>query len=175
MKNSVNNQSVSNNVVNFAIVNNPQSAYKYIKREILIEDYHTLILGCSKANVEVEAIADPDQISKKSLIDSYVTIAQKYMEVVTVQEEPVAEESPVETIPVQEEVKVEDPAPKAEKKAKEDSGESKEHRGTAEERLTKYGAELKEKEAIENPSKEVRKRIASLKRKIERAEKALKA
>lgn len=108
MKNSVNNQSVSNNVVNFAIVNNPQSAYKYIKRETLIEDYHTLILGCSKANVEVEAIADPDQISKKSLIDSYVTIAQKYMEVVTVQEEPVAEESPVETIPVQEEVKVED-------------------------------------------------------------------
>ena len=89
MKNSVNNQPASNNVVNFAIVNNPQSAYKYIKRETLIEDYHTLILGCSKANVDVEAIADPDQISKKSLIDSYVTIAQKYMEVVTVQEEPV--------------------------------------------------------------------------------------
>lgn len=159
MKNSVNNQPASNNVVNFAIVNNPQSAYKYIKRETLIEDYHTLILGCSKANVEVEAIANPDQISKKSLIDSYVTIAQKYMEVITVQEE----------------VKVEDPTPKAEKKTKEESGESKGHRGTAEERLTKYGAELKEKEAIENPSKEVRKRIASLKRKIERAEKALKA
>lgn len=128
MKNSVNNQPASNNVVNFAIVNNPQSAYKYIKRETLIEDYHTLILGCSKANVEVEAIADPDQISKKSLIDSYVTIAQKYMEVVTVQEEPVAEEAPVETIQVQEEVKVEDPAPKAEKKAKEESSEPKEHR-----------------------------------------------
>lgn len=175
MKNSVNNQPASNNAVNFAIVNNPQSAYKYIKRETLIEDYHTLILGCSKANVEVEAIANPDQISKKSLIDSYVTIAQKYMEVVTVQEEPVAEEAPVETIQVQEEVKVEDPAPKAEKKTKEESGESKGHRGTAEERLAKYGAELKEKEAIENPSKEVRKRIASLKRKIERAEKALKA
>lgn len=128
MKNSVNNQPASNNVVNFAIANNPQSAYKYIKRETLIEDYHTLILGCSKANVEVEAIANPDQISKKSLIDSYVTIAQKYMEVVTVQEEPVAEEAPVETIQVQEEVKVEDPTPKAEKKTKEESGESKGHR-----------------------------------------------
>ena len=36
MKNSVNNQPASNNVVNFAIVNNPQSAYKSIKRETLI-------------------------------------------------------------------------------------------------------------------------------------------
>lgn len=48
-------------------------------------------------------------------------------------------------------------------------------RGDAEERLAKYTAELKEKEAIAEPSKEVRHRIASLKRKIARAEKALAA
>ena len=173
MKNSVNNQPASNNVVNFAIVNNPQSAYKYIKRETLIEDYHTLILGCSKANVEVEALPNPDQVSKRSLIENYIGIAKRYTEAVSVEKE--AEEAPVEAVPAQEEVKSEKPAPKAEKKTKEESGESKGHRGTAEERLAKYGAELKEKEAIENPSKEVRKRIASLKRKIERAEKALKA
>lgn len=51
--------------------------------------------------------------------------------------------------------------------------DKKARRGDAQERLDKYTAELKEKEAIAEPSKEVKHRIASLKRKIARAEKAL--
>lgn len=46
-------------------------------------------------------------------------------------------------------------------------------RASAQERLNKYTAELAEKEAITEPSKEVKHRIASLKRKIARAERAM--
>lgn len=65
--------------------------------------------------------------------------------------------------------------PKAAKKnPKENVNTDKKARhGDAQERLDKYTAELKEKEAIAEPSKEVKHRIASLKRKIARAEKAL--
>lgn len=49
------------------------------------------------------------------------------------------------------------------------------HRGTASERLAKYSAELTEKSAIANPDTPIRRRIASLKRKIARAQKALAA
>lgn len=71
------------------------------------------------------------------------------------------------------------PKPEAEPKAakknpKENvNTDKKARRGDAQERLDKYTAELKEKEAIAEPSKEVKHRIASLKRKIARAEKAL--
>lgn len=50
----------------------------------------------------------------------------------------------------------------------------KQTRPSAEVRCGLYLKELKEKEAIENPDKETKKRIASLKRKIARAEKSLK-
>lgn len=49
----------------------------------------------------------------------------------------------------------------------------KQVRPSAEVRCGLYLKELKEKEAIENPDKETRKRIASLKRKIDRASKAI--
>ena len=49
----------------------------------------------------------------------------------------------------------------------------KQARPSAEVRCGLYLKELKEKEAIENPDKETRKRIASLKRKIDRATKAI--
>lgn len=66
-----------------------------------------------------------------------------------------------------------DKAPKAEKTASTE-GEKKSTRiGDAQARLDAYTAELAEKEAIENPDKEVKHRIASLKRKIERANAAL--
>lgn len=78
-----------------------------------------------------------------------------------------------------------DKAPKAEKKASVE-GEKKAHAriGDANERLTKYSAELTEKEALvanaeefaklsKEDAKAIRHRIASLKRKIERANKAL--
>lgn len=65
--------------------------------------------------------------------------------------------------------------PKAAKKNPKENvnTDKKTRRGDAQERLDKYTAELKEKEAIAEPSKEVKHRIASLKRKIARAEKAL--
>lgn len=65
--------------------------------------------------------------------------------------------------------------PKAAKKSPKENvnTDKKARRGDAQERLDKYTAELKEKEAIAEPSKEVKHRIASLKRKIARAEKAL--
>lgn len=65
--------------------------------------------------------------------------------------------------------------PKAAKKNPKENvnTDKKARRGDAQERLDKYTAELKEKEAIAEPSKEVKHRIASLKRKIARAEKAL--
>lgn len=65
--------------------------------------------------------------------------------------------------------------PKAAKKSPKENvnTDKKARRGDAQERLDKYTAELKEKEAIAEPSKEVKHRIASLKRKIKRAEKAL--
>lgn len=59
-------------------------------------------------------------------------------------------------------------APKSENKART-------HRGTAAERLARYSAELTEKNAIANPDTPIRRRIASLKRKIARAQKALAA
>lgn len=49
----------------------------------------------------------------------------------------------------------------------------KQARPSAEVRCGLYLKELKEKEAIENPDKETKKRIASLKRKIDRATKAI--
>ena len=49
----------------------------------------------------------------------------------------------------------------------------KQPRPSAEVRCALYLKELKEKEGIENPNKETRKRIASLKRKIARASKAI--
>lgn len=74
--------------------------------------------------------------------------------------------------------KVAKPEAKPKKAAKKNPKENvntdkKARRGDAQERLDKYTAELKEKEAIAEPSKEVKHRIASLKRKIARAEKAL--
>lgn len=51
--------------------------------------------------------------------------------------------------------------------------ESAGQRGTAQERFEKYTKELAEKEAIANPDRDVKHRIASLKRKIARAQKAL--
>ena len=60
------------------------------------------------------------------------------------------------------------PAPKSENKPRT-------HRGTAAERLARYSAELTEKNAIANPDTPIRRRIASLKRKIARAQKALAA
>lgn len=60
------------------------------------------------------------------------------------------------------------PAPKSENTART-------HRGTAAERLARYSAELTEKSAIANPDTPIRRRIASLKRKIARAQKALAA
>lgn len=59
-------------------------------------------------------------------------------------------------------------APKSESKART-------HRGTAAERLARYSAELTDKNAIANPDTPIRRRIASLKRKIARAQKALAA
>ena len=78
-----------------------------------------------------------------------------------------------------------DKAPKAEKKAStEGEKKSAPHVGDANERLVKYSAELAEKEALvanveefaklsKEDAKAIRHRIASLKRKIERANKAL--
>lgn len=103
---------------------------------------------------------------------------RKYMECVSfyesVREEEMAameevadavEESVVETAPA--------PATK-ERKARKEKGDGKESMGRdPQHRLDVYTAELKEKEAIENPDLPIRRRIASLKRKIRRAEAAL--
>lgn len=69
-----------------------------------------------------------------------------------------------------EEAEVETPAPKKERKTR--NSAASEARAP-QHRLDVYTAELKEKEAIENPDLPTRRRIASLKRKIRRAEAAL--
>ena len=98
---------------------------------------------------------DAEKLSKRALIDSYRGIANQYLAAINNTEEPVQEEEEPEEEPVVEAVA----KPKK--------------RGNAQERLERYSAELAEKETIENPSKEIRLRIASLKRKIARANKSL--
>ena len=68
------------------------------------------------------------------------------------------------------EAEVETPAPKKERKAR--NSAASEARAP-QHRLEVYTAELKEKEAIENPDLPTRRRIASLRRKISRAAAAL--
>ena len=105
------------------------------------------------------------------------TMYRKYMECVSlyesVREEEMAameevadavEEGVAETAPV--------PAAK-ERKVRKDKGDREESVGRdPQHRLDVYTAELKEKEAIENPDLPTRRRIASLKRKIKRAQAA---
>lgn len=69
-----------------------------------------------------------------------------------------------------EEAEVETPAPKKERKARNSAASTAR---APQHRLEVYTAELREKEAIESPDLPTRRRIASLKRKIRRAEAAL--
>lgn len=99
------------------------------------------------------------------------TMYRKYMECVSlyesVREKEIAamEEGVAETAPA--------PATK-ERKVRKEKGDGKESMGRdPQHRLEVYTAELKEKEAIESPDLPTRRRIASLKRKIRRAQAAL--
>lgn len=96
---------------------------------------------------------------------------RKYMECVSLYES--AREK--ETAAMEEGVAETAPTPiTKERKARKDKGDRKE--GSVRDpqhRLEVYTAELKEKEAIENPDLPTRRRIASLKRKIRRAQAAL--
>lgn len=93
---------------------------------------------------------------------------RKFVEAVTAYNKAVKAE--IEAAKKNEEAKTEAPAPKKERKAR-DSAASEAR--APQRRLEVYTAELREKEAIENPDLPTRRRIASLKRKIRRAEAAL--
>lgn len=155
MKTSSNNSEFANNVVMLNIVNNPEAAYKNVNRPNLIASFEELVLNCVKIGLKVSLPDDAEKLSKRALIDSYRGIANQYLAAINNTEEPVQEEEEPEEEPVVEAVA----KPKK--------------RGNAQERLERYSAELAEKETIENPSKEIRLRIASLKRKIARANKSL--
>lgn len=93
------------------------------------------------------------------------TLYRKFMEAVSVYNRAVEAEAAEK----EKEAKTEAPAPKKERKARKVASEARD----PQHRLEVYTAELKEKKAIESPDLPTRRRIASLKRKIARAEAAL--
>ena len=107
------------------------------------------------------------------------TMYRKYMECVSLYESVREEEmAAMEEVAdaVEEGVAETAPAPTKEKKAKKESKAAKEPKGVGRDpqhRLEVYTAELEAKEAIKEPDAATRKRIASLHRKIKRAQAAL--
>lgn len=149
MKKSNNNQSIVANVVINEKILNHKYALKYIKKNDIINACTTLIEYLNSKGVYplVNIHLANTLLPKVDFINTYESLVNEYNNL------PVETESKKVT-------EVKESKPKSE-------------RNNAQARLDKYTAELKEKEAIENPSKEVKHRIASLKRKIARAEKAL--
>jgi hypothetical protein len=200
MKATVNNS--ANFVINNDMLNETK-CLKYVSKPTMLEEIVNIQVALAKLNSNYTPRQYTEKNSKKELFEGYGRLVTIYKELSEKREAEIAKNvaTCIKTADVlaeearakaeaeaakkaEEEVKRAKKAakvakseaePKAAKKNPKENvnTDKKARRGDAQERLDKYTAELKEKEAIAEPSKEVKHRIASLKRKIVRAEKAL--
>lgn len=200
MKATVNNS--ANFVINNDMLNETK-CLKYVSKPTMLEEIVNIQVALAKLNSNYTPRQYTEKNSKKELFEGYGRLVTIYKELSEKREAEIAKNvaTRIKTADVLAEEarakaeaeaakKAEEEAKRAKKAAKVAKPEAepkaakkspkenvntdkKARRGDAQERLDKYTAELKEKEAIAEPSKEVKHRIASLKRKIERAEKAL--
>lgn len=181
-----------NNSANFVINNdmlNETKCLKYVSKPTMLEEIVNIQVALVKLNSNYAPRQYTENNSKKELFKGYGRLVTIYKELSEKREAEIAKNvaTCIKTADVlAEEARAkaeaeaakkaeEEAEPKAAKKSPKENvnTDKKARRGDAQERLDKYTAELKEKEAIAEPSKEVKHRIASLKRKIARAEKAL--
>lgn len=200
MKATVNNS--ANFVINNDMLNETK-CLKYVSKPTMLEEIVNIQVELAKLNSNYTPRQYTEKNSKKELFEGYGRLVTIYKELSEKREAEIAKNvaTCIKTADVLAEEarvkaeaeaakKAEEEAKRAKKAAKVAKSEAepkaakknpkenvntdkKARRGDAQERLDKYTAELKEKEAITEPSKEVKHRIASLKRKIARAEKAL--
>lgn len=200
MKATVNNS--ANFVINNDMLNETK-CLKYVSKPTMLEEIVNIQVALAKLNSNYTPRQYTEKNSKKELLEGYGRLVTIYKELSEKREAEIAKNvaTCIKTADVLAEEarvkaeaeaakKAEEEAKRAKKAAKVAKQEAepkaakknpkenvntdkKARRGDAQERLDKYTAELKEKEAIAEPSKEVKHRIASLKRKIARAEKAL--
>lgn len=199
MKATVNNS--ANFVINNDMLNETK-CLKYVSKPTMLEEIVNIQVALAKLNSNYTPRQYTEKNSKKELFEGYGRLVTIYKELSEKREAEIAKNvaTCIKTADVLAEArakaeaeaakKAEEEAKRAKKAAKVAKPEAepkaakkspkenvntdkKARRGDAQERLDKYTAELKEKEAIAEPSKEVKHRIASLKRKIARAEKAL--
>lgn len=189
-------------VINEKMLDEKQ-ALKYVGKPVMLEEIVNIQVALAKLNAKYTPRQYDEKNSKQELFEGYSRLVTIYKDLKAKQDAEIAKNvaTCIKTADVlakeakerAEQVakeEAEKAARKAKKAVKADKGEPKEpkapknepkpekvagSRGTAQERLDKYTAELAEKEAIKEPSKDVKKRIASLKRKIERAKRALTA
>lgn len=200
MKATVNNS--ANFVINNDMLNETK-CLKYVSKPTMLEEIVNIQVALAKLNSNYTPRQYTEKNSKKELLEGYGRLVTIYKELSEKREAEIAKNvatciKTADVLAEEARVKAEAEAakkaeeeakrakkaakvakpeaePKAAKKSPKENvnTDKKARRGDAQERLDKYTAELKEKEAIAEPSKEVKHRIASLKRKIERAEKAL--
>jgi hypothetical protein len=200
MKATVNNS--ANFVINNDMLNETK-CLKYVSKPTMLEEIVNIQVALAKLNSNYTPRQYTEKNSKQELFEGYGRLVTIYKELSEKREAEIAKNvaTCIKTADVLAEEtrakaeaeaakKAEEEAKRAKKAAKVAKPEAepkaakknpkenvntdkKARRGDAQERLDKYTAELKEKEAIAEPSKEVKHRIASLKRKISRAEKAL--
>jgi hypothetical protein len=200
MKATVNNS--ANFVINNDMLNETK-CLKYVSKPTMLEEIVNIQVALAKLNSNYTPRQYTEKNSKKELFEGYGRLVTIYKELSEKREAEIAKNvaTCIKTADVLAEEtrakaeaeaakKAEEEAKRAKKAAKVAKQEAepkaakknpkenvntdkKARHGDAQERLDKYTAELKEKEAIAEPSKEVKHRIASLKRKIARAEKAL--
>lgn len=200
MKATVNNS--ANFVINNDMLSETK-CLKYVSKPTMLEEIVNIQVALAKLNSNYTPRQYTEKNSKKELFEGYGRLVTIYKELSEKREAEIAKNvaTCIKTADVLAEEarakaeaeaakKAEEEAKRAKKAAKVAKPEAepkaakkspkenvntdkKARRGDAQERLDKYTAELKEKEAIAEPSKEVKHRIASLKRKIARAEKAL--
>lgn len=200
MKATVNNS--ANFVINNDMLNETK-CLKYVSKPTMLEEIVNIQVALAKLYSNFTPRQYTEKNSKKELFEGYGRLVTIYKELSEKREAEIAKNvatciKTADVLAEEARVKAEAEAakkaeeeakrakkaakvakpeaePKAAKKSPKENvnTDKKARRGDAQERLDKYTAELKEKEAIAEPSKEVKHRIASLKRKIARAEKAL--
>lgn len=200
MKATVNNS--ANFVINNDMLNETK-CLKYVSKPTMLEEIVNIQVALAKLNSNYTPRQYTEKNSKQELFEGYGRLVTVYKGLSEKREAEIAKNvaTCIKTADVLAEEtrakaeaeaakKAEEEAKRAKKATKVAKSEAepkaakknpkenvntdkKARRGDAQERLDKYTAELKEKEAIAEPSKEVKHRIASLKRKIARAEKAL--
>lgn len=162
------NQNSTINWAPSAAYQNRSKVLKYMPKADLINEVKAAQSALESYDKELEA-TNADAMSKADLYSEYERLVTLYKSITA---SPETADAPVET---RAENKVES-APDAPKSAK-----KRDNRTDAQDRLNRYTAELKEKEALlaadQFPTRDDRKvcvkRIASLKRKIARANRAL--